>query len=192
LHDDGRHSDLCQSPPHGEDVCGLKTREEFKDSLDDAMPAGDEEQGGCITHPSPPQPLPGDVSDDESDDDDNGSGSLGDRAAGASLSEPDGCWSWARESDELSRVMADGRSLHGFVEGNLSFPPSFRWVRGARADYDKAGIQAFRGCYTLHKEVCGGAGGLLTLQVWGRARTSRKVPETSSPFSCGEEWSVTV
>ena len=62
------------------------------------------------------------------------------------------CWWWVREADELSRVMQDGQALHGFVEQWPCFPPSFRWVKGARADYSREGVEAFDGCYTLRKE----------------------------------------
>ena len=33
---------------------------------------------------------------------------------------------WAKLNDELSVVMRRGEVLHGFSEGPLAFPPSFR------------------------------------------------------------------
>jgi hypothetical protein len=41
-------------------------------------------------------------------------------------------WWWVLEYDELSKAMRQGGALHGFLEGRLCFPPSFRWVPGAR------------------------------------------------------------
>ncbi len=67
-------------------------------------------------------------------------------------------WRWVHEHDELSRVMRAGACFHGFVEGPLCFPPSFRWVKGARADYTKEGAEAFEGCYTLIKASEGAKG----------------------------------
>ena len=68
------------------------------------------------------------------------------------------CWRWVRQHDELSCIMRDGLALHGFREGRLCFPPSFRWIKGARADYGKEGAAAFDGCYTLRKKSEGAKG----------------------------------
>jgi hypothetical protein len=35
--------------------------------------------------------------------------------------------------------------MHGFYEGPLCFPPSFRWVPGKRANYRKTGAAVFEG-----------------------------------------------
>lgn len=61
-------------------------------------------------------------------------------------------WNWTEKKDELTTVMQGGEALHGFVEEALTFPPSFRWRPGARADYSKQGAEIFGGCYTLRKE----------------------------------------
>jgi hypothetical protein len=38
---------------------------------------------------------------------------------------------------QLTSLYPCRAAFHGFVEGVLSFPPSFRWVPGARPDYDR-------------------------------------------------------
>ena len=118
--------------------------------------------------------------DDDEADEEEGGGDRGASAASApsagtatSSSYSSGAWSeeqleawaWTAEHDELSKLLRDGAALHGFVEGPLCFPPSFRWVRGAKADYGAggktktgAGGGAFEGCYTLHKKSEGAKG----------------------------------
>jgi hypothetical protein len=141
------HGPSTRAEEKTEDEC----KEEHRSSgvtVQGALRQGDEEAGF--------QSLPDDSDDDDDDDDedeDEEEEDYDDERSSSWSHSPEDYSSWARANDELSRAMADGRSLHGFVEGDLSFPPSFRWVRGARADYSKAGVEAFRGCYTLHKKV---------------------------------------
>ncbi len=42
-------------------------------------------------------------------------------------------WQWVNDVDELQTEMTAGRAFHGFSEGEIAFPPSFRWRRGAVA-----------------------------------------------------------
>jgi len=49
-----------------------------------------------------------------------------------------GNWGWVRNHDQLMGEMSKGNIFCGFREGEIRFPPSFRWVRGAHGgDYDR-------------------------------------------------------
>lgn len=55
-----------------------------------------------------------------------------------SQDQDEGPWAWVRKYDELSRAMKEREVFSGFSEGPITFPPSFRWRRGANAgDFDQ-------------------------------------------------------
>jgi len=59
-------------------------------------------------------------------------------------------WSWVNSHDELITVMDNGQVFYGFQEGQIEFPPSFRWRRSCYGgDYDRV----------RRRVVVGGGGG---------------------------------
>ena len=60
-------------------------------------------------------------------------------------------WNTLLELDELKTHMKAGQLLHGFREGSIRFPPSFRWRRKAFAgSFDN--MSTLRGAYTTDKK----------------------------------------
>lgn len=55
-------------------------------------------------------------------------------------------WMWVRSMDQLTKEMNRGEVFAGFSEGPISFPPSYRWHRGAVAgDFNKVSTNRING-----------------------------------------------
>lgn len=52
----------------------------------------------------------------------------------STLSCPSEAWAWVKKKDVLSRRLQRGLLFSGFTEPSISFPPSFKWRVGAKAD----------------------------------------------------------
>lgn len=54
-------------------------------------------------------------------------GSALDLECGQIKCHPNDKWAWVQRYDELSKMMEQGSAFYGFVEGAITFPPSFKW-----------------------------------------------------------------
>lgn len=68
-------------------------------------------------------------------------------------------WQWIQQYDELSQALTNHQVMHGFIEGPIHFPPSYRWDRWA----DTFLVQAFTNVDNLEKAY--------SLKVKGKDRT---------------------
>ena len=70
--------------------------------------------------------------------------------ANSSILSTDDCeaaWEWVRRLDELTRSMRERAVFYNFVEGIITFPPSYRWHRGL------AGPESLAGDYTDEQQL---------------------------------------